>query len=109
MAGRGRPVSSQIRQNIVEILFHMGKAYGYDIYKHYIALFPKVTMRSIYYHLKKGVDIGEFEIENIQKEKGEYSWGETAEKIYYRLGPAAKPKSKKEVKEYFKDGKQRAA
>jgi len=51
MAKRGRPVKSEIRQNIVEILFYLKRAYGYDIYKVYIKIFPKVTLRSIYYHL----------------------------------------------------------
>lgn len=108
MKTRGRPVNSVIRQNIVEILFFMDKAYGYDIYKHYIGLFPKVTLRSIYYHLHKGVDLGEFEIEKIEKEKGDYSWGEMAEKIYYKLGSNAAPKADTKVKSYFnkikKDG-----
>lgn len=105
---RGRPVNSIIRQNISELLFFMGKGYGYDIYKRYLELFPKVTLRSIYYHLRKGIDLGEFEIEKIEKEKGNYSWGETAEKIYYRLGPGAKVKMNQKVKEHFeklkKDG-----
>lgn len=92
MGKRGRPINSIIRQNMVEILFILGNAYGYDIYKNYIEKFPKVTLRSIYYHLKKGLDTAEFEIERIEKEKGEYSWGETAEKIYYRLGKNASPK-----------------
>ena len=89
MRQRGRPVNSQIRQNIVEILYFLGKGYGYNIYKHYIEIFPKVTMRSIYYHLKKGVELGEFKIEKIENEKGDYSWGEMAEKIYYVLGDNA--------------------
>jgi hypothetical protein len=89
---RGRPVNSVIRQNIVEILFDIGKGYGYDIYKKYLLHYPEVTLRSIYYHLKKGTEIGEFEIERIEKEKGDYSWGETAEKIYYKLGKSASPK-----------------
>ena len=91
MGKRGRPVVSVIRQNMVEILFKIGNAYGYGIYKTYIENYPKITLRSIYYHLKKGVDIGEFEVEKIEKEKGDYSWGETAEKIYYRLGKNAAP------------------
>ena len=91
MGKRGRPVVSVIRQNMVEILFKIGNAYGYEIYKHYLENYPKITLRSIYYHLKKGVDIGEFEVEKVEKEKGEYSWGETAEKIYYRLGKSAAP------------------
>jgi hypothetical protein len=101
MKQRGRPVNSQIRQNMVELLFYIGKAYGYDLYKHYVEIFPKVTLRSIYYHLKKGVDIGEFEIEKIEKEKGDYSWGEMAEKIYYKLGPIASAKGDLRVKSYL--------
>jgi hypothetical protein len=98
---RGRPIKSQIRQNIVEILSLMKNGYGYDIYKAYIEIFPKVTMRSIYYHLRKGLAIHEFAIEKIKKEQGNYSWGSEAEKIYYRLGDSAQPKNDKRVKKYF--------
>ncbi len=101
MAKRGRPIFSQVRQNIVEILYFMKKGYGYDIHKTYISIFPKATMRVIYYNLKKGVELEEFKIQEIQKEKGDYSWGEFAEKIYYVLGPNAKPKMDIRVKDYF--------
>ncbi len=96
---RGRPVKSQIRQNIVDILFYIKEDYGYDIYRLYKALFPKVTMRSIYYHLRKGIDLGEFKVNRVQKEAGDYSWGGEAEKIYYSLGPNAKPSASNELKE----------
>jgi hypothetical protein len=99
--GKGRPVKSEIRQNIVEILYFMKEGYGYEIYKVYRAIFPKVTMRSIYYHLKKGVDLGEFKQSKIEKSKGDYSWGGEAEKIYYALGENAKPTMNEKVKEYF--------
>ena len=103
---KGRPVKSEIRQNIVEILYFMKESYGYDIYKAYVAIFPKVTMRSIYYHLKKGVDLHEFKVSKIEREKGDYSWGGEAEKIYYSLGEAAKPTGNEKAKEYFdKTGK----
>jgi len=98
---RGRPVKSDVRQNIVEILHFVGKAYGYNIYKVYKAVYPKITLRSIYYNLKRGVDLGEFKVEKVEKEKGEYSWGGEAEKIYYSLGPNAKPKVDAKVKEYL--------
>ena len=98
---RGRPVFSQIRQNIVEILYFMGKSYGYDIYKVYRAVFPKITMRSVYYQLRKGVQLGEFRVERVTKEKGSYSWGSEAEKTYYMLGKSAKPKIDNRVKEYL--------
>ncbi|MBN2422635.1 hypothetical protein JXB41_05380 [Candidatus Woesearchaeota archaeon] len=98
---RGRPTYSVIRQNIIEILYYLGKGYGYDIYKIYRAVFPKITLRSIYYHLNKGITLGEFKIEKIEKEKGDYSWGETAEKVYYVLGKNAKPKGYSRIKEYL--------
>tara|TARA_Y100000310_G_scaffold344409_1_gene457019 strand:+ start:1601 stop:1945 length:345 start_codon:yes stop_codon:yes gene_type:complete len=101
MGKKGRPVKSQIRQNMVEILFFIKHAYGYDIYKSYIKIFPKVTLRSIYYHLKKGVALGEFKVDKIEKQQGEYSWGGVAEKIYYGLGDKAEPKGDEKVKEFF--------
>lgn len=102
---KGRPVKSEIRQNIVEILYFMKEGYGYEIYKAYIAIFPKVTMRSIYYHLKKGVDLNEFKVSKIEKEKGNYSWGPEAEKIYYSLDEASKPIMNEKAKEYFEKKK----
>ena len=77
---RGRPVKSQIRQNIVEILYFMKKGCGYDIYKIYKEIFPSCTQRSIYYHLVKGVETKEFNVGEIKVEKGEYSWGNSVEK-----------------------------
>jgi hypothetical protein len=98
---RGRPIGSSIRQNLIEILYLKEKAYGYDLYKDYCAIFPKVTLRVIYYHLMKGVALGEFELEHVKVEKGNYSWGGEAEKKYYRLGKKANPKMEKRVKAYF--------
>jgi hypothetical protein len=100
---RGRPIGSEIRQNIIEIINLMGRGYGYDIYKVYKEIFPKVTMRVIYYHLKKGIELGEFKVDKIEKETGKYSWGPEAEKTYYALGDQAKPYSNEKVKEYFKN------
>jgi len=96
---RGRPVKSQIRQNIIDILFYIKEGYGYNIYRFYKALFPRVTMRSIYYHLRKGLELGEFKVSKVQKEQGSYSWGGEAEKVYYSLGPHAKPSATHELKE----------
>ena len=98
---KGRPVKSEIRQNMVEILFYMKEGYGYEIYKVYVAIFPKVTMRSIYYHLKKGLSLKEFKVSKVEKEKGDYSWGPEAEKTYYSLGENAKPVGSDKIKEYF--------
>jgi len=98
---RGRPVKSAVRQNIVEILYFMKNGYGYDIYKLYKAIYPNVTMRLIYYHLKKGTDLEEFRVSRIEKEKGDFSWGSEAEKIYYALGPNAKPTGDDRVREHL--------
>lgn len=104
----GRPVGSEVRQNIVDILFFKGEAYAYEIYKIYSEIFPKVTRRNIYYHLKKGVAVGEFVVKEIKKEKGNYSWGPEAEKIYYALGPNAEPTRNKRVKEYLEKNKNKS-
>lgn len=98
---RGRPVQSVIRQNIIEILYILGEGYGYDIWKTYVAIFPRCTMRSIHYHLKKGLETGEFVVKAIKKESGDYSWGSSVEKIYYALGPQAAPRGNERVREYL--------
>ncbi len=102
---KGRPVKSAIRTNIIEILYFGKKMYGYDVYKAYVSVFPRVTMRSIYYNLRKGIDTGEFEIESIKMEKGDYSWGGQAEKTYYKLSANARPLGEKRIKDFF-DSKQ---
>ncbi len=109
MGKRGRPFNSEIRNNIVEILQYLEEGYGYEISKLYNKIFPKVTMRSIYYHLKKGIVLGEIRMKEIKQEKGDYSWGSTVEKIYYSLGDKAQPKGsdrvKKAVEDYVKSRK----
>ena len=101
MVRRGRPSQSQIRQNIVEILYFLGKGYGYQISKIYNEIFVKVSQRSVYYHLRKGLDLKEIELNKIEQEQGEFSWGTTAEKIYYSLGKRAKPKGELRVKKFL--------
>lgn len=95
---RGRPVGSNVRQNMIEILYFLKSAHGYHIYKMYRELYPKITLRAIYYHLRKGSDLQEFKVDNIKREGGNYSWGTEAEKIYYKLGPNANPKMDERVK-----------
>ena len=97
---RGRPTRSAIRQNMIEILYHLGQAYGYEIYKVYKECFDPVTLRVMYYHLKKGVVLGEFKKEQVKIEEGNYSWGTTVEKIYYSLGPSAKTQGNEKVREF---------
>jgi hypothetical protein len=84
---KGRKSGSKIRSNISSIVAQIGKAYGYQIYKAYLDIFEKVHIRSIYYHLKKGVINQEFVVEEIKKEKGDYTWGSETERIYYSPGP----------------------
>ena len=40
-------------------------------------------------------------LSKVEKEKGDYSWGGEAEKIYYALGEQAKPLGNEKVKEHF--------
>ncbi len=88
---RGRPPKSIVRKNLIDILFVLKKSYGYELAIIYNKLFPKVTQRLIYYHLNRGAKTGEFKIQSIKEEKGNYSWGSKAEKKYYLLGPKAIP------------------
>lgn len=99
---KGRPIKSQIRQNIVEILHYLGEGYGYQVAKMYNEIFPQVTQRSIYYHLQKGLLTKEIAVHKIEEEHGEYSWGSVVEKKYYALGKNAEAKGEKRVKEYLK-------
>lgn len=101
MAKRGRPSGSIIRQNIIELLAHLGESYGYQLSTLYNKIFPSCTMRSIHYHLRQGLQTKEFQIKRIVKEEGDYSWGAHAEKIYYALSENAKPTMDTRVKEFF--------
>jgi hypothetical protein len=98
---RGRPVKSLVRQHMIEVLAFLGSASGYDIYKVYRAVYPKCTLRLMYYHLKQGLVLGVFVVDKIEKTTGNYSWGKSAEKTLYKLGPKAKPKMDKRVKEHL--------
>ena len=100
---RGRPVHSIVRQNLVELLHYLGRGHGYDIYKLYLDLFPKTTLRSIYYNLKRGVDTGEFRVLKVEKEKGDYSWGGEVQHIYYALGDQAQPVGIARIERYLLD------
>ncbi len=96
---KGRPPSSQIRENMVELLHCLGSAYGYQISKVYRQLFAPATRRVIYYHLRKGVELGVFEVDQVKREQGEFSWGTVAEKTYYKLGKTAQPRGDGRVKQ----------
>ncbi len=105
---RGRPTGSSIRQNILEILYHLGRGYGYEIAKIYNGIFPQVTQRSIYYHLRKGLQTGEIAVHKVEREKGSFSWGDSVEKTYYMLSSMATPQGKAQVKEFLQKWRRRA-
>lgn len=86
---------------MIEILAVKGQAYGYELAKIYNAIFPQCTRENVYYHLRKGVAIGEFIVKEIKEERGDYSWGSVVEKKYYALGPQARPQGNERVKKYF--------
>ncbi|MBI4450481.1 hypothetical protein HY642_00775 [Candidatus Woesearchaeota archaeon] len=105
MPKRGRPIGSLIRQNIIEILHRLGKGYGYEIHKIYKRIFPPCTREVVYYNLKRGVALGEFSVEEVKLEQGDYSWGNVVKKTYYKLGPNAKPSGDARVAAYFEQRK----
>ena len=94
---RGRPLNSVIRNNIIDLLFILKEAYGYEIARLYNKIFPKVTQRSIYYHLKKGEATKELKVVKVKETKGDYSWGSKAERKYYTLGENARPNPSKRL------------
>ncbi len=98
---RGRPAKSIIRQNILEILFYLKKGYGYQISKIYNEVFPPVTQRSIYYHLRQGIKTKEIAVQAVKQESGEFSWGKLVEKTYYCLGTTGSPKGNLKIKEFL--------
>mgnify|MGYP000914733579 CR=1 FL=1 len=98
---RGRKPSSDIRDKVLQILSCMDKAYGYEIFYHYLELFPAVHMRSIYYHLRKAVNLNQITIKEIKNSPGDYSWGPTAQRIYYKIKKNTQVKVSPEVQEYF--------
>ena len=107
MKKAGRPIQSDIRQNVIDILGYIGKGYGYEIFKIYMGVFPKCTIEVIYYHMKKGVTLDEFKIHKVKQEKGDFSWGPLVEKTYYSLGTKAAPRKNKRVEEYLKKAKRK--
>ncbi|MCX6775017.1 MAG: hypothetical protein NTY99_02920 [DPANN group archaeon] len=99
MKKRGRAVGSVIRDNLVELLFHLKQAHAYALYQKYKKAYGPVNIRSVYYNLTKGKELGVFEIKQIQKVEGDFSWGTSAERILYGLTDKAKPKGDMKIKE----------
>ncbi len=88
---RGRPRRSVIRQNMVDMLAQLGSAHGYALWREYCKQYPKVSQRSIYYHLQRGLETGEFRIASVKEEEGDYTWGASAKRTYFALGVRAEP------------------
>jgi len=82
---RGRPVGSNVRNHIIQILSKEGPMHGYELYQEYIKQYHSLSLRLIYYHLKKGVSLGEIKVHKIEKKKGEYSWGNEVQHIVYSV------------------------
>ncbi len=95
---RGRKVGSPIRENITELLYFLGEGWGYDLSKKYMSIFGRTSMRSIYYHLSKGVEIGEFKVKRVDQVEGDYSWGPKAQRTVFTLGPNSRPKGDPNVR-----------
>jgi hypothetical protein len=86
---RGRPVKTEIREKLTSLLIHTNSAYGYELYRLYKEVFGPVSLRNIYYNLKKGALLGEFIIVEAKREPGQFTWGSESEHIYYTTGPHA--------------------
>ena len=86
---KGRPVKSLIRERMQSIVDTLGVTYGYEIFKLYNEVFEPVDLRSMYYHLAKGVKLGEFEEVGVKHVKGQFTWGDISIRKYYLLGPQA--------------------
>jgi Fe2+ or Zn2+ uptake regulation protein len=100
---RGRPERSEIRERIAEILFIIKEGYGYAIYQIYREVFPKATLRAVYYNLEKGVLLNEFRLVRSEKTAGAYSWGSLSDRNYYSLAKGAEPRLEKEHAEGIQD------
>ena len=104
MAGnkRGRSLGSPIRDNLIELLHFIGPSYGYSLFKNYKKVWGNVSLRSIYHHLSKGVDLGLFEVKGVEKAKGEYSWGSGVQRTVYKLSSGTVAKKDPIIKETLK-------
>ncbi len=94
---KGRPVKSLIRERMQAIVDTLGVTYGYEIFKLYNEVFEPVDLRSMYYHLAKGVKLGEFEEVGVKQVKGQFTWGDISIRKYYLLGPQATSRTTPEL------------
>jgi hypothetical protein len=76
--------ANSVRGRIYEILKE-GPSYGYEIYKTYKERYGNISMRLIYYHINKGEKDNLFELAKIEKSDGDFTWGGTSVRKYYKL------------------------
>ena len=80
----GMPRKSVVRDRLLLIL-RDGPMHGYAIVREYYRRYGKTTTpRNIYYHLSRLVEDGLIVAESSDVH-GNYSWGESARRVYYRL------------------------
>ncbi len=101
--GRGRPPNSPVRDRMQMIVDALGVTYGYEIHKAYEEIFEPIELRSMYYHLKKGVQLNEFEEVGVEKVKGPFTWGDVSIRKYYILGPEAEKRATEEVQKIIEN------
>ncbi len=99
---RGRPNKSIVRERMQQIVDAIGVTYGYEIFKVYAAAFSPIDIRSMYYHLRKGVALDEFALVGVKEEKGAFTWGDISIRRYYVLGPEAKERATEELRQVSK-------
>ncbi len=87
---KGRPAGSFTRENILKIVAALGISYGYEIYKIYREFFGRITLRNVYYNLRKGVELLQLAEVGAQEILGNFTWGRVVERKYYILGPLSK-------------------
>ena len=105
---RGRPAGSIARENILKIVAALGISYGYEVYKIYKEFFGKITLRNIYYNLRKGVELLQLAEVGAHEILGNFTWGRIVERKYYILGPLGRV-DEIEVEELRKRIKERTA
>lgn len=94
-----RPRNSIIRKRLIDILFYLGKAHGYELWKVYTSIYSNISNRIVYYHLKVGCNFEEFNLEEVNIKNGDFSWGNSAKELIYSLGKNAKPNPNEDLKE----------
>lgn len=99
-AEKGRPTGSTVRDRMINILYHYDHLHGYKLHDIYESVYEEVSRRLIYYHLDKGVELGELKLHSVEEQRGEYSWGDKVQRKRYELGPNAEPSFDKRIKNY---------